>query len=131
MKNSKNHPVYQYLINQLPTVEQIKNEYNKEVKDTIKDRLQFVVDCFRSEYCYPENLRRYGNKIKVFAQWLMGLPSAYSVDFENYEILKVGKKLGILKQDAKEREEFKFLENWFNASANKFAQLCKFNKVEF
>lgn len=54
---------------------------------TAAEKLQFVADCFKSEYCYPENLIRYPNHQDRFAQWLMGLPSSYNIDFENYRIL--------------------------------------------
>lgn len=34
-----------------------------------------VRDIFREEYCYPENVRRYGNGQRLFIEYLLGLPS--------------------------------------------------------
>lgn len=129
--NAKAHPVFTYLTNQLPTAEEIGQQYGATVADTIPARLQFVVDCFRSEYDYESNRKRYGNTVNVFAQWLQGLPSVYSVEFRNHAILELAQSWGSIKGSPTEREEEKILSNWFNFAANKFAQLCKFNKVEF
>jgi hypothetical protein len=62
---------------------------------------------------------------------LKGLPSSFSVDFENYKILELAKKWGALKENAKAKDEDKITDNWFNFVANKFSALCKFNKVQF
>lgn len=129
--NSKNHPVFAYLADQIPTVETILREYGMTVEDTVSARLQWVINQFKSEYCYPENVKRYGSIQRIFAEWLMGLPSAYSVEFRNYEIIELAKQWESIPQMATEREEDKMLSNWFNFCANKFTQLCKFNKVEF
>ena len=129
--NSKSHPIFAYLVEQLPTVETISLEYEQTVNDTIKDRLQFVVNQFNSEYCYPQNLQRYGNKVNVFANWLMGLPSVYSVEYRNYAILEIAESMGSIDKNANEAKQSKITDNWFNFCANKFSQLCKFNKVQF
>ena len=42
--------------------------------------LQFR-DIFKSEYGYPENIRRHGDGQKLFTEYLMGLPSCLTVAF--------------------------------------------------
>jgi hypothetical protein len=128
---NKQHPIYNYLINQLPTAQEIANEYGPEVEDTIQARLNFVVKTFEQEYCYPENLKRYGNKARTLENWFRGLPSIYSIEYRNHAILEIAHEMGALKPNASEAQENKILDNWFNFAAVKFAQLCKFNKVSF
>lgn len=60
-----------------------------------------------------QNKRYYKNDIKAaFASWMQGLPSSFNIDFENYEILKIGKKWGLLAKNATERQEDAFLNKW-------------------
>lgn len=129
--NSKQHPVFTYLTEQLPTAEEIQLEYDTTVEDTIQARLKFVVDTFEREHCYPENVKRYGSRTNIFANTLPGLPSWYSIEYRNHAILELAKQWGSLSENPTEREEEKILANWYNFAANKFAQLCKFNKVAF
>jgi hypothetical protein len=129
--NSKNHPIFTYLINQLPTVEEIANEYGPEVEDTIQARLNFVVKTFEKEFCFGYNLKYYGSKTATLKNWFQGLPSVYSIEYRNHAILEIARETGALKPNATEAQEQKILNNWFNFAALKFTQLCKFNKVEF
>lgn len=129
--NSKQHPIFAYLIDQLPTAQDIANEYEQKVEDTVQARIQFVVDTFTAEYCYPENLKRYGSKTRTIENWFRGLPSVYSVEYRNHAIIELAKLWGSIPQNATDKQEQKILDNWFNFAAVKFAQLCKFNKVEF
>lgn len=95
------------------------------------DRLQAVYTIFKSEYCYPQNLQRYGSEQNVFAQWLMGLPSCINIAFENYRILELGREWGFLSQvesetvnnsykKTLERKEDKFISEWFARIAMAF-----------
>jgi len=98
--------------------------YGKELA-TDKEKLQHVADCFKSEYCFPANLKRYGSYQNVFAQWLMGLPSCYSIDYEHYRIIELAKEWGSLAPDVDDRQEDKILDNWFNFIAFKTFQLMR------
>lgn len=40
---------------------------------------------FRSEFYYPENIKRYGGEWGCFREWLCGLPSALTVAFSYYD----------------------------------------------
>lgn len=128
--NSFLHPVFSYLIDNLKDVQTIKLEYGTEVADTIKDRLQWTLDTFRSEYIYPENLRQYKTEQKVFENWLMGVPSAMHVDIYYSEIIKLAKQWGDIPKDATEKQEGKICSNWYNFIANKFFQLCRKHGVK-
>lgn len=98
-------------------------DYNYEGLNTDKARLQFLADTFKGEYCYPENLRRYGSCQECLRQWIMGLPTSFNIDYENYRIIELAKQWGSLKQDCDDRAEDKVLNNWFNLIAAKTLQL--------
>lgn len=123
------HPVYEYLLSNLKDAETINLEFGVVVEDTIQARLQWTVDTFRKEFAYAENVRRYGNGVSLFREWLMGVPSAIHVDFAYYRIIELSKEWGIIPQDATEKQEDAICENWFNFIAMRFNSLCKFNKV--
>ncbi len=93
------------------------------------EKLQFVADCFYSEYVYPENLKRYGSYQEVFRQWIMGLPSSFNIYFENYRIIEIAKEWGSLPLNATDKQEDKILDNWFNLIASKTFQLMKKHNV--
>ena len=128
---NKQHPVYAYLVSALKDVETINLEYGVVVEDTIAARLQWTIDTFRREYVYPENVRRYGNEVNIFREWLMCLPSAIHVDFEYYRIIELAKEWGSIPQDATEKQEDKTCENWFNFIAMCFYRLCNFHNIQF
>jgi hypothetical protein len=128
---NKQHPIFTYLINQLPTAQEIADQYEEQVEDTVQQRLNFVVRTFEHEYCFSDNLKRYGNKTRTLENWFMGLPSIYSIEYRNHAILEIAREMEALKPNATEAQENKILDNWFNFAALKFTQLCKSNKVEF
>jgi len=108
--------------------------YDKKVS-TDKEKLQFVYDCFLSEFWYDNNRARYGNnEYNGFSEYLKGLPSCIDIDFENYRILELAKKWGSYNTEGKtekqiERYEDRILENWWNLiSVNFFQLLHKENK---
>jgi len=110
-------------------LECVDGESYESILNSDGEKLQFVLDCFRSEFLHPYNLKRYGSVSECFRQWLMGLPSCFNVDFENYKILELAKKWQCIPQDASERQEDKILENWFSWITNKTFQLMKKNGV--
>jgi len=95
---------------------------------TDDEKLSFVADCFKKEYLFPANLKRYGSYQAVFANWLMGLPSCINIDFENYRILEIGKEWGSFEgfepgTKKYEKRENQILQNWFNLIAANTLQL--------
>lgn len=102
--------------------------YDKQLT-TDHEKLQFVAHCFKSEYVFPENLRRYGSYIETFRQWIMGLPSSFNVDYSYCDIIRISKEWGSIPQNATGKQEDKAIENWFKLIAFKTFQLMKLHKV--
>ena len=118
--NNSKHPVYEYMLNAINSEDYAKNPI------TPKEKLQFILNTFRSEYGWA--IERYG-QTKAFTEWISGLPSSFNIDFENYRILELAHKWESLPANPTERQEQKILENWFNFITVKFFQLCKRYKV--
>lgn len=89
-------------------------------------KLTFLKGTFKSEYGW--SIARYGEQ-KAFREYIMGLPSSFNVDFENYKILQLAHKWGSIKEGLSERalakREDLILENWFNFITVKTFQLFR------
>jgi len=96
--------------------------YDKQL-NTNAEKLQFLADCYKSEYSFPDNLRRYGSHQICFQNWIMGLPSCFNIDFENYRIIEIAKEWNDLNEQSTERQTDKIIANWFNYIAAKTIQL--------
>jgi hypothetical protein len=118
-----NAKVFPYILNA------IDSEAYEVKTATDTDKLQFLADTFKKEYCYPQNLQRYGSYQETFRQWIMGLPSVFNIDFENYRILEIAREWKSIPQNATEKQEDKMLENWFNLIASKTFILMKKHNV--
>jgi len=121
-------PAFKKLVNDY-ILNAIEGEGYKKEFNTDKERLQFLADCYKSEYSFPDNLRRYGSHQKCFENWIMGLPSSFSIDFENYRIIEIAKEWQSIPVNANERQQDKIIENWFNFIAAKTIQLMIKNGV--
>ncbi len=104
--------------------------YDKELT-TDQEKLQFLCDTFASEYCFPDNLKRYKTYQNVLAQWLMGLPSSFHIDYENYRIIEIAKEWGSIPQDANDKQEDKILANWWNFIASNTLQLFNKHNIDY
>lgn len=93
------------------------------------EKLVYLKKTFHSEYCYPLHLSRYGSVQEVLRQWLMGLPSAINIAFENWEILEIAVRWQSIPKDYSEAEAYKILDNWFKLLAFKIMQLWKIHKI--
>ena len=124
-----NQKFFNYILDIVINAEDVKSEYSKEIENTEAARLAFVVECFNQEFWYENNRRRYGNHVRGFSEWLMGLPSVINIDYTHYSILRIAVEWGSLQEGATERQEDKIIDNWFNFIANKFFQLCRKHKV--
>lgn len=114
-KTNLNNVAFEYILGCVST-----DGYDK-VLTTDKEKIDFVYECFNSEYWYAENKRYYkGNDRLAFANWLMGLPSSFNVDYQNYRILELAKEWGSIPADASEKQEDKIIEHWFGWITNKF-----------
>ena len=118
-----NENVFSYILNAIDG-----SGYDRELT-TDTEKLQFVADCFKSEYAYPENIKRYGSYQETFRQWIMGLPSCFNIDYSYCDIIRIAKEWGSIPQNATNKQENKIIDNWFNLIANKTFQLMKKHKV--
>jgi hypothetical protein len=88
-----------------------------------KEKLQFLANTFKSEYVYPENLKRYKTYERLMGEWIMGLPTAFSVAYSYCDILQLAKEWGAMTDNATEKEEDSIIENWFKFIGTKTIQL--------
>ena len=97
--------------------------YEVELTDNLS-KVNFVLDCFKSEYLHKNNIAQYNhNKAKVFGEWLSGLPSSINIDFYNHKILEIGYLFDFLSANATEEQEDNFLNLWFRLVAKEFFNL--------
>ena len=107
----------------------IDSEGYEVTTSTDAEKLQFLADTFKKEYCFPDNIKRYGSYQNVMEQWLMGLPSSFNIDFENYRIIEISKEWQSIPENATEKQEDRIIEGWFKFIAAKTLQLMAKNKV--
>jgi hypothetical protein len=118
-----NQLAFSYIIDAIST-----DGYNIEATTDV-EKLQFVADCFKSEYLFPDNLKRYGTYQNVLSEWFMGLPSSINIEYRNHAIIEIAKKWGSIPENATEKQEDKILSNWFNMIAFKTLQLFKKHNI--
>lgn len=92
--------------------------------ETDKEKISFVFDCFLNEYCFKDNLKRYGSYQSLFANWLMGLPSSINIDFENYAIIEKLKDFRLITEFTTEKKIDLLLSQWFEKIASKCIQMA-------
>jgi len=94
---------------------------------TTEGKLNFLYSTFKSEYGW--HIEQVG-EYKAFQEWLMGLPSAFTIDFENYKILELAVSWGSISHAATEAEEDRIINNWWNFITVKTFQLFRKFKIE-
>lgn len=111
----------------------ILDAINSDVYDvttkTDKEKLQFLYDTFKKEFCYEQNLQRYGSEYNCFKEWIPGLPSQFNIEWTNYEIIKLAKKWGSIPENATEQQEDKIIENYWNFITSHTFQLFRKYKI--
>lgn len=119
-----NSKVFNYILNAIDG-----EDFGKEFTSDA-DKLRFLFDTFKSEYCYKQNLQRYGGSYQeTFRQWIMGLPSCFNIAFSYCDIIAIAKEWGSIPQNATDKQEQKIINNWFNLIASKTFQLMKRAKI--
>lgn len=103
--------------------------YEKDLK-TDKEKIQFLLDTFRKEYCFPQSLQRYGTEQKVFIEWCRGLPSCFNIEFYNCKIIELGKAWGLLSDEPTERQEDAFIEQYWNRLYMNVMQIARKYKIK-
>ncbi len=98
-------------------------------KDVVRNLIQIPKDCNLLPIALKVNqtthltLKDTQNHQERFRQWIMGLPSTFNIDFENYRIIEIAKEWGALSINATDRQGDKIISNWFNYIAAKTIQL--------
>jgi len=121
MINTKeqNQLIKQYILDSINTDD--TSEHNK---------LEFVIDTFRSEFLSEYELKMWGNEVKVFEQWILGLPSAFEIHYEYHEIEQQLREWNIIKEDDKKKRVDMLKANWFNYISNRVYTLARRAKVK-
>lgn len=95
--------------------------------ESIKDKLQTLVNCFAHEYCCKYELLRCGSYQSLFAGWLQGLPSCLNLPVYNCDIINFSKEIGSYQtfSDEKKQDAFdvKICDNFYNFIASNYFQL--------
>lgn len=121
----------QYVMDSLYCTDYSEKSGEVDITDSLTDKgkLQYVASALKTEAFYENNIKRFGgNRPKIIADHLQGLPSYVKVPYENYEIVKQGKEWGYdLSTEAKED---KFCENWWINIGAKLTQLMEKHGVE-
>lgn len=63
--------------------------YPDKEPETWQSKVFLCRSIFRWEYVNPQNLRRYGGEWGCFREWLCGLPSALSIDYNYFEVRRL------------------------------------------
>lgn len=97
----------------------------KRKPETTYQKLLFLAETFKDEYCNKNSLKLYKSVQLMMAEWISDLPSSFNIDFEYSEILKIAKSFGNLPEKLTEEQEDEILEKWFHFIAGKTLQLME------
>lgn len=97
--------------------------------NTDQEKLEFLAKTFKSEYGHESNYKYYGSTQDVLKNWIMGLPSSFNIDYENYRIIEIAKEVGSLHEYSSSRQADNIIANWFNMVAFKTIQLMNKHNI--
>lgn len=112
--------IYKYILKNIDS-----SGYDK-VTTTPKEKLRFLRDTFHSEYQW--HINKHG-VFKAFCEWMMGLPSSFTIDFYYHEMIALAKKWGKLPDNATEAQEDRITQRWFPFMAMRTQELMRKNGV--
>lgn len=107
----------------------ISAEGYSETVSSDSEKLHFLASCFKSEFLFPANLKRYGSYQRCFAEWIQGLPSSFDIAFWNDDIVRIAKRMGSLPENATDKQEQRVIENWFNLVSAKTMMLFEKHNI--
>lgn len=106
----QNHRYYDYI------VDCIDLEPYDITAETRREKIQALKDIIKSEKGRePDQL--------AVKDWLQGLPTIVNIEWEDYEILQLAKRMGSLSENPTEKEEDKILGNYWAFMASKVMRL--------
>ena len=121
LTKDQNKTIDQYIIGCVDS-----NAYDVETT-TDAEKLSFLYKTFRTEK--NGELKRINpytnslNELSIFTDWLQGLPTIFTIEFENYKILRLAKTWGSLPEKPTEKQEDKILENYWGFMAYRTMKL--------
>jgi len=110
-------------------LESIDSDEYEVVTTTEKEKIKFLIDTFKKEYLYPENLRYYKTTENVFINWLLGLPSCFNIEFTNYDIIQRCKVWGV--DVSTPKKEDNCIKNFRYIILREIKALCKKHEIHF
>lgn len=122
---ARNQAMKEYILNA------IDSEGYEVTTETEAQKIAFLLSTFKKEYGYKENIIYYKSIQKTFENWLMGLPSCFNIDFENYRILEIGKEWKLLPQNPTEKQEDKFLSEWWELIYTQVRKIASKHNLTF
>ena len=120
-----------YVLNSLYCTDYSDEKGEIEINDTLttKGKLQYVANSLKREAFHDYNEHKFkNNSSAIVGDHIQGLPSYLNIDFENFNILEVGKKWGI--DLSSEEKEDQFLESWFEERGKDILSLMEDNGVD-
>lgn len=96
---------------------------------TAKAKLAFLMITFKKEVGHWRSPQVGENK--AFKEWIAGLPTAFHVEYRNYEIAELGIKWGILTPKASEGKRYDFIHEFFNLITEHTFILMVRHKIAF
>ena len=79
-----------------------------------KEKIAELMRCFKSEYWYTDNQKRYDhNIIRAIASWLHGLPSNINIAFEYWEVDRLLTSWGYIKENSSDDKIQRERENYW------------------
>ena len=91
---------------------------------TDAEKLSFLFQTFKHEKQGHIDQHR-ESLANIFKEWLQGLPTVFTIEFENYKILRLAKTWGSLPEKPTEKQEDKILKNYWGFMAYRTMQLIK------
>lgn len=117
----KYEKIYQYILDCIDYEDLKENATGEE-------KIRKFIDVFHSEYDNAYRRKIYQILSVHIANYLQGLPSICSVDYENYLIAELGKQWGYVKND---ESECRFIDNWFRMIAVRIIEMADYYDIPF
>jgi len=84
---------------------------------TPEEKIDFVMQCFSTEYDNKYNRAVYPNLTDRVADWLQGLPPCINIAFYNREILRLAVEWGSISEGATLKQKDRILDNYWRFMA--------------
>lgn len=118
-----NKVVYAYIVNCINSEEtEFKND---------REKFEYLAQCFRSEYVYPANLKRFKTYQNTLSEWFQGLPGSFNIDFYHHKIILISGSWSEILNGHFNINEETVLENWFKFIANSVIKIWEKENINY